>query len=255
MKGRGLLMKQLTIETIDNVESYNKNYIEKRQKDLPKFLEKFDPIILNQDLIPSDGTIVFAGNHDHVRDQYLVIAAYDKAVHWMAKEEYFDTPSFKKNWQKASEKIKGVKKIRLPFVVLGNVLIHYIFRNQIIKSGAIRIDRFGDSKTGVETAIALAKKGENIGIFPEGTRKTKTDEEAMLLDFKKGAAIIAKEADAYLQPFAKIGLFEDDSIQPVIKFGKPFKIGKRSLEEATKQLQEEVLKLKKELKKEFLGKK
>ena len=244
-------MKQLTVKTIDNINQYNQNYLKKRNKDLPKFMSKHDPIILNNELIPTDGAIVFCGNHDHVNDQYLVIAAYEKSIHWMAKEEYFETPKYFKICKNQAQNKRGIKKVIVPFTGLIEVFMRLYFRSQITKSGAVCVDRFGDTKSSLNTAIALAKNGENIGIFPEGTRKKVSDDEAMLLDFKKGAAIIARESDAYLQPYAKIGLFEDDDIRPVIIFGSPFKGGKMSVEEATKKLQNGVLNLKKKLQKKY----
>ena len=79
-----------------------------------------------------------------------------------------------------------------------------------------------------------------IGIFPEGTRN-KTKEK--LLPFKFGAVSMAKKTDSFIVPFGISGDYKFRSKNLTIKYGKPFKVGKLSLEEANKKLEEIVSEL------------
>ena len=89
--------------------------------------------------------------------------------------------------------------------------------------------------------------GGAIGIFPEGTRN-KTDK--FLLPFKYGAVSIASKTDSLIVPFGITGDYKFRSKNLTIIYGKPFKVGNMSLEEANNKLYKIVERLMKQNKKD-----
>lgn len=163
----------------------------------------YNPKIIGADKIPTDGSIVIAGNHKHVYDQCLTIMATKRVIHYMAKKEYFEgklAPFFK-------------------FV------------------GCIPVDRSRRDFSSAMSAMRVLKSDGAIGIFPEGTRN-KTDE--FLLRFKTGAVSMAKKSDAYIVPFGLSGDYKFRSKNLTVRYGEPFKVGDMSVEEANEKLYREV---------------
>ena len=120
----------------------NSNYKIATALGVPLFNFYYHPHFIGKNLIPTGEALILCGNHLNVLDQFPVICALrsvDKEIitHWMAKKEYFDKP-----------------------------FIGSFFRN----TGAIEVDRYGDPSKARKEAISYLKKGESIGIFPEGTR-------------------------------------------------------------------------------------
>lgn len=166
----------------------------------------YNPKIIGAEKIPSDGTIVIAGNHKHVYDQCLTIMATKRVIHYMAKKEYFDG------------------KLAPLFRV----------------AGCIPVDRSKRDLSCMMSALKVLKKGGAIGIFPEGTRN-KTDE--FLLKFKSGTVAMAKRSDAYIVPFGLTGDYKFRSKNLTVRYGEPFKVGDMSVEEANEKLYREVERL------------
>ena len=81
-------------------------------------------------------------------------------------------------------------------------------------------------------------------MFPEGTRNKTNDK--LLLDFKFGTVSMASKTDATIVPYAVTGDYKFRSKNLMIRFGKPFKVGKMSLEEANEKLYKEIESLMKE---------
>lgn len=176
----------------------------------PIFKFYYNPKIINKEYIPKDGSIIIAGNHKHLYDQFLTIVATKRGINYMAKKEYFD--SKKTRW----------------------------FFNRV---GCISVDRQnhgGDSK---EKAIEILKDGGAIGIFPEGTRN-KTKE--FLLPFKFGTVSMAQKTDSYIVPFGITGDYKFRSKNLTIRYGKPFKVNDMDLKNANEKLYKEVEKLMKQ---------
>lgn len=177
----------------------------------PIFYKKYNPTIINANVVPKEGPIILCGNHMHVLDQCGPLFEIPRVVHYMAKKEYFDN-----------------KKTRWFFKM----------------AGCISVDRqnHDEAKKAKEEAIEILKKGGAVGIFPEGTRN-KTD--AFLLPFKFGAVSMAQKADATLVPFAVTGKYEKNG-NLTVRFGEPFKVTDMSLEEANEKLFNTIKKLKEE---------
>jgi 1-acyl-sn-glycerol-3-phosphate acyltransferase len=170
----------------------------------------YNPKIINKEVIPKDGPILIVGNHKHVYDQCLTIMATKRVIHYMAKQEYFNS---KMGW---------------------------FFRFV----GCISVNRSIKDKKAVDQALAVLKNGGAVGLFPEGTRN-KT-EDVFLLPFKYGTVSMAAKTDATIIPFGLTGDYTFRSKNLTIRYGKPFKVSGMSLEEANKKLYNEVESLMKE---------
>ena len=172
----------------------------------PIFRFYYRPEIIGAEKIPTDGAVVIAGNHKHILDQCITIAATKRVIHYMAKKEYFDG------------------------------MFAWFFR----AAGCISVDRGNNDTSCIRSAMRVLKKDGAIGIFPEGTRN-RTDE--FLLDFKPGAVALAKKADAYIVPFGLTGDYKFRTKNLTIRYGEPFKAADMTVAEANQRLQSEVEKL------------
>lgn len=171
---------------------------------IPIFKLYYNPKIIGAENIPKDGSILIVGNHKHIMDQCLPIIGTKRTIHWMAKREYFDD-----------------KKVCWFFKMTGCISVDRSIKDEHAKSEALEV---------------LNDDGA-IGLFPEGTRN-KTD--AFLLPFKFGAVSMAQKTDSFLVPFGISGDYKFRSKNLVVIIGKPFKVGKMSLEEANKKLAKEI---------------
>lgn len=175
----------------------------------PIFKFYYNPKVIGKENIPTEGPIVIAGNHKHVLDQCLTIIATKRMIHYMAKKEYFEGK------------------------------LAWFFRLM----GCIPVDRQNTDIKSVKSAMKVLRKDGAIGIFPEGTRN-KTD--AFLLEFKPGAATLAKKTDATIVPFGLTGDYGFRTKNLTVRFGKPFKVTDMTAEQATEKLYNEVSSLMKE---------
>lgn len=169
----------------------------------------YNPKIIGKENIPKDGAIVIAGNHKHILDQCLTIIATKRMIHYMAKKEYFEGK----------------------------------FARFFAAMGCIPVDRQNTDIKSVKSAMRVLKKNGAIGIFPEGTRN-RTD--AFLLEFKPGAANLAKKTDAYIVPFGLTGDYKFRSKNLTVRYGKPFKADGMTADEANEKLYREVERLMRE---------
>ncbi len=169
----------------------------------PLFQLYYNPQIIGAENIPDDGAIIIAGNHKHVFDQCLTIMATKRVIHYMAKKEYFEGKL-------------------APFFRL---------------VGCIPVDRSRKDFSSAKSALTVLKDDGAIGIFPEGTRN-KTD--AFMLPLKHGAVSMAKKTDAYIVPFGLTGEYKFRSKDLKVIFGKPFKVGDMTIEEANQKLHDEI---------------
>ena len=169
----------------------------------PLFKFFYTPKIIGAENIPQDCALVIAGNHKHVYDQCLTIMATKRVIHYMAKKEYFEGKL-------------------APFFRL---------------VGCIPVDRSRKDFSSAMSAMRVLKDGGAIGIFPEGTRNKTED---FLLKFKTGAVSMAKKSDAYILPFGLTGDWKFRSKNLTVRFGKPFKVGDMTVEEANRKLYHEV---------------
>lgn len=174
----------------------------------PIYKLMYHPIIIGKEYIPKKGPIIICGNHRHAFDQFPVLVSTRRTVHYMAKKEYFDG--------------------------------HGAWFFKLV--GCIPVDRSIHDEKAKTRALNILKNGGAIGIFPEGTRNKTigTKDEVILLPFKFGAVSMAKKTDATIVPFGLMGDHTIKNKNLTLIFGKPFKVGNMTLEEANKLLEEKI---------------
>ncbi|WP_069174142.1 lysophospholipid acyltransferase family protein [Streptomyces griseus] len=159
----------------------------------------FRPRIEGIEHIPEDGAAIVAGNHLSFSDHFLMPAIIKRRITFLAKAEYFTGPG-----------IKGR---------LTAAFFHSI--------GQIPVDRSGKEagKAAIREGLGVLRRGELLGIYPEGTRSP----DGRLYKGKVGVAVMAIKAGVPVIPCAMVGTFE---IQPpgqtvprikrvTIRFGEP----------------------------------
>ncbi|GGY87500.1 lysophospholipid acyltransferase family protein [Streptomyces nitrosporeus] len=159
----------------------------------------FRPRIEGLEHIPDEGAAIVAGNHLSFSDHFLMPAMLKRRITFLAKAEYFTGPG-----------IKG--KLTAAF-------FHSI--------GQIPVDRSGRDagQAAIREGLGVLRKGELLGIYPEGTRS----HDGRLYKGKVGVAVMAVKAGVPVVPCAMVGTFE---IQPpgkvvprirrvTIRFGEP----------------------------------
>ncbi|KAB1987093.1 MULTISPECIES: lysophospholipid acyltransferase family protein [Streptomyces] len=159
----------------------------------------FRPRIEGLEHIPSSGAAIVAGNHLSFADHFLMPAILKRRITFLAKAEYFTGPG-----------VKG----RLTAAFFRSI-------------GQIPVDRSGKEagQAAIREGLGVLRKGELLGIYPEGTRS----HDGRLYKGKVGVAVMALRAQAPVIPCAMIGTFEAQPpgrklprIHPVtIRFGKP----------------------------------
>lgn len=118
--------------------------------------------------LPDSGGAVLVANHVSYWDPVVVICAFRRKVHFMAKSQLFDIP------------------------VIGYVL-------RIAGSFPVRRDK--SDREAIRTAIRLLEEGQVVGVFPEGTRSHSGE----LLKPHLGAAMLAAKAKVPMIPIALTG--------------------------------------------------
>lgn len=165
----------------------------------------FIPKVKGKENIPNKEGAILAGNHKSNFDCFMVILSTSRCVHFLAKAELFKLKFF--NW---------------------------FFSN----SGLIPVYRNGKDKKALETAIDRLKKGELVGVFPEG-RLNKTSQNTVL-PFKIGAVKMSQETGCPIIPFTIRGRYIPFAHSIEIVFQEPYYVTKQNLEEANKKLERKV---------------
>lgn len=161
--------------------------------------------VINKEVTNIDGPVIFCGNHIHLMDQCLPILVTKRPIHYMAKIEYFQNPKTK--W----------------------------FFKMVC---CIPVNRSIHDANAKDLAIEVLENNYALGLFPEGTRN-KTKE--LLQPFKFGSVSMAKKTNASIIPFAITGDYKWRTKNLTLEFGKPFKVGNMTLEEANDKLYNEIL--------------
>ncbi len=114
-----------------------------------------------------DGPVIFAGNHISYADPMILWASASRPVHFMAKSTLWENPVLA--W--------GLSRL-----------------------WAFPVDRDKPDRTAIHIAETLLKRGDTVGIFPEGTRNL-----SGTADAQQGVAFIALRAGAPIVPVAIVG--------------------------------------------------
>ena len=112
------------------------------------------------------GALVVAANHSQYLDPVYVCMAIPRRVQWMGKKELFAFP----------------------------------FRAFFYFIGTFPVDRQGDSRAGLRTALNFLARGWTLGIFPEGTHRTGGDSGEDSRAAKSGTVLLAVRAGAPVVP-------------------------------------------------------
>ncbi|MBO8200457.1 1-acyl-sn-glycerol-3-phosphate acyltransferase [Streptomyces smyrnaeus] len=159
----------------------------------------FRPRIEGLENVPDEGPAIVAGNHLSFSDHFVMPAILKRRITFLAKAEYFTGPG-----------LKG----RLTAAFFHSV-------------GQIPVDRSGKGagQAAIDEGLGVLRKGELLGIYPEGTRS----HDGRLYKGRVGVAAMALGAGVKVIPCAMVGTFE---LQPpgrkvprmgrvTIRFGKP----------------------------------
>lgn len=113
--------------------------------------------------LPTEGGIIIMANHISAFDPPLLAAIFDRPVRFMAKKELFENP---------------------------------VMRFVLFLADSFPVDRSRTDITAVKNALSVLKKGEVLGIFPEGTRRP----EGKLGNPKSGSVMLAIKSGVPILP-------------------------------------------------------
>lgn len=151
--------------------------------------------VYGKDRFDHKKTYVVVGNHVSHLDPVYIAAFYPRPLHYMAKKELFDSK-----------------------------FLSWLLRHL----GAFPVNREAADIGAIKTALRFLKNGEAMGIFPEGGRAEKWDEQAL----KQGAAYLALKTKTPVLPVAIFGTKKakpkgKNWIKPVkvrLIYGKPIPV-------------------------------
>ncbi len=134
--------------------------------------------------IPSSGGRIIIGNHRSDMDPFIIASIVPYYISWIAAEY--------------------TKKIP-------------VFETLIQNTGVIPMDIYGNiSIASIKKVMSVLKKGEILGIFPEGhDYMVKNDFSAPMVPFHNGFAIFAYRARVPIIPFVIIPLEEEITAIPL----------------------------------------
>ncbi|UWG96971.1 1-acyl-sn-glycerol-3-phosphate acyltransferase [Dehalobacter sp. DCM] len=183
----------------------------------PFVFAKFNPIILNANLIPPGGPIIFTPNHRETLDPIIIISATEKPIHWAALKRFFTGEDS----------------------IFNNNKNYFLckFTTLILKSiGAVSIDRDRCNISSVKKLNTYLKMGSSIGIFPEGTTN-KNPRERDILPFKLEILHFAKKNNAWIQPISIVWMPKEvKKNRVIINFRPPFKIENMDISKSSDKL-------------------
>ena len=126
----------------------------------------FDVRVSGTKNVPLDGGLVVAANHRSYLDPPLLGTWFPRTVHFMAKQELFNV------------------------FILGRIIraVH-----------AFPVDRDRADVASIRQALRILKRGDVVGIFPEGTRNLEGEAQA-----RGGAVLLAATAHCPIVPVALV---------------------------------------------------
>ncbi|NII40135.1 1-acyl-sn-glycerol-3-phosphate acyltransferase [Curtobacterium flaccumfaciens] len=159
----------------------------------PLILTLFRPWVIGRENVPASGPVIFASNHVSFIDSVVLPAVLDRRMSFLAKSDYF-TGRGLKGWATKT------------------------FFNAI---GQLPIDRSGGkaSEASLRTGLQVLARGEQLGIYPEGTRSP----DGKLYRGRTGIARMVLEGRVVVVPVAMVGTREVQQIGQ--KFPKAKRVG------------------------------
>lgn len=123
--------------------------------------------VINKEKLESAKGMVISGNHISNHDPLLFVPFFNNKIRFIAKEELFKVP---------------------------------LLKNFLQSTNAIPVKRGTFDRACINEAISSLKNGENIGIFPEGTRSHSKGLE--LGQAHNGVSLISTRAESKVLTFA-----------------------------------------------------
>ncbi len=159
----------------------------------------YDLKIEGRENIPKKGNFVYASNHRSYADPVLVVIGGRGRYAFMAKSELFQNPIF--GW--------------------------------LIRSlGAFPVERGTGDMEALNRAVSTVEKGENLLIFPEGTRSL----DGRVGRGKPGVALIAARAKADVIP---VGISFEGKLhfrsRIIVRYGAPIAAARLSVDETASE--------------------
>jgi 1-acyl-sn-glycerol-3-phosphate acyltransferase len=150
------------------------------------FIILFRVEIVNKHNVPKSGAALLCANHNAELGMFFIGYKLKRLVRWMAKEELFKYP---------------------------------VFSSFIKWAGAFPVKRGKGDIGSVKTVLRLLKEGHIVGMFPEGTRVRKKDDNSF--NAKAGVAMFAVQTGA---PILPVGVEGGNKIFGKVKivFGEPY---------------------------------
>ena len=125
--------------------------------------------IVGHENIPDSGAVILVGNHTSYWDPFIIGAAVNRKVNFIAKAQLFKIP------------------------LLGPLMSYF---------GAFPVKQGKGDRGAIEHSLEILKEGKVLGIFIEGTRNTKNPE--TMLKPLPGPAMLAIRSQATVIPVAII---------------------------------------------------
>jgi 1-acyl-sn-glycerol-3-phosphate acyltransferase len=134
----------------------------------------FRPWVTGKENVPKKGAAILASNHLSFIDSVILPVELDRRVSFLAKAEYFTG--------------KGIKG--------------WAVRSFMLATGQLPIDRSGGkaSEAALNTGLSVLRRGELLGIYPEGTRSA----DGRLYRGRTGIARMVLEGHVPVIPVAMI---------------------------------------------------
>ena len=134
----------------------------------------FRPWVTGTENVPKKGAAILASNHLSFIDSVILPVELDRRVSFLAKAEYFTG--------------KGIKG--------------WAVRTFMLATGQLPIDRSGGkaSEAALNTGLSVLRRGELLGIYPEGTRSS----DGRLYRGRTGIARMVLEGHVPVIPVAMI---------------------------------------------------
>lgn len=147
----------------------------------PLLLTVFRPWIVGRDNIPKHGAVIFAGNHLSFIDSVFLPLVLDRRIYFLAKSDYWHMKGFK----------------------------GFISKTFFKGTGMLPIDRSGGkaSEASLNTGLAALARGEQLGIYPEGTRSP----DGRMYRGRTGVARMILEAGV---PVVPVVMIDTEKIMP-----------------------------------------
>lgn len=148
----------------------------------PILLTIFRPWVTGRENVPREGAVIFASNHLSFIDSVMLPLVLDRRISFLAKSDYF-----------TGRGIKG-----------------WLTRMFFVATGQLPIDRSGGraSEAALNTGLRVLAAGEQLGIYPEGTRSP----DGRLYRGRTGVARMILEGRVLVVPVAMIGT---DDVMPI----------------------------------------